>query len=68
MFGADLQSDDLGVLVEVEAPSEPLDFLELSEAGAFVAVAVELESDDPFDDELLSDDDFDDSLGRLSFL
>lgn len=68
MVGEDLQSDGLGELLEVEAPSEPPEDLELSEAGAFAAVAVELVLDDSFDDELLSDEDFDDSLGRLSFL
>jgi hypothetical protein len=68
VVGADLQSDDLGVVLEVDAPSEPPEDLELSEAGAFVAVAVELVLDDSFDDELLSDEDLDDSLGRLSFL
>jgi hypothetical protein len=68
VVGEDLQSDGLGELLEVEAPSEPPEDLELSEAGAFAAVAVELVLDDSFDDELLSDEDFDDSLGRLSFL
>jgi hypothetical protein len=68
VVGEDLQSDGLGELLEVEAPSEPPEDLELSETGAFAAVAVELVLDDSFDDELLSDEDFDDSLGRLSFL
>jgi hypothetical protein len=71
----DGQTGVFGVVVEVEPLSELLaSFLAPSEAGALVAVAVavELESDDSFDEAPLSFDEspplFDGSFARRSFL